>query len=625
MPATDLRYVYLPFVDVRKSTAKTDDGIEIPTRIVSGVMTDETLDLDGEIVDYDSAKKAATEWFRDWANVREQHSSNAIGTGIGMVADDVSRQIRTTIEVVDPLAIIKIDKGVLKGQSIGMRGGRKLVDAVAPKGRWVGFTQVEDSIVDRPANPTAKFAVTKSAKDGGLEIGEALMIDEAEVQKIATAQQNKLAASKGTSPLIGDLVADVDGLNADNTNPASRQTPAKPGSDAGTDLDVNPGSALRRKKKPTPEIGGTQSQNAATQTPKGSIIDGQAAPGQGSGEGVAQDVTAPSGADAGACPDNSCSCGGCGPSCEGDCCDACQMGDDLDRRETMHFGANAEYVKFVEAGIWKRDFTAADRKRLAGEGKALPDGSFPIANEEDLHNAIRAIGRASNPAAAKKHIKARAAAMGMTDALPDDWKAVTPDTTKSNSEEEIEAMYAKAAPQLKALLEAGDTKAALAVLAATELLTKGSLIAGQAGGDDDSDGVETVPDPASGKKKRTKPEQGGAGAAAAAPDADDITNPKAAMPDSMKAIMSEITKAVDTAVRPLRDSIAELEKRGVPGPIIRQTALPADVRAEMIKAGLANTTIEQLQDYAENYPDGQIRMGFKQILADVTKSLPADA
>jgi hypothetical protein len=635
MPATDLRYVYLPFVDVRKSTAKTDDGIEIPTRIVSGVMTDETLDLDGEIVDYDAAKKAATDWFRDWANVREQHSSNAIGTGIGMVADDVSRQIRTTIEVVDPLAIVKIDKGVLKGQSIGMRGGRKLVDAKAPKGRWVGFTQVEDSIVDRPANPTAKFAVTKSAKDGSMEIGEAMYLDDDEIHKIATATQDKLAAGdsgKGNapgamveSPLVGGLVANIEGgLNEHRTAPASAQVKLPPDT-AGDELDTQPGSALRRKKKPTPEIGGAQSQNAATQTPKGSIIDGQALPGQGSGEGVAQDVTSPSGATAGACPDGSCSCGDCGPSCTGNCCDECSMEDDLDRRETLHFGANAEYLKFVEADIYKRDFTASDRKRLAGEGKAMPDGSFPIANEEDLHNAIRAIGRASNPAAAKKHIKARASAMGMTDALPDDWKSATPHTTKSTSEEEIEAMYAKAAPQLKTLLEAGDTKAALAVLHATELLTKGSIIAGQAGGTDDADGVEVVVDPASGKKKRTKPEQGGAGQGDHAPESEDVAPTKAATADSMKALMSEVSKAVDTALKPLRDTIAELEKRGVPGPIIRQTAPPSDVRAEMVKAGLAHTTLEQLQDLAENYPDGQIRMGFKQILADVTKGVSAEA
>lgn len=78
----------------------------------------------------------------------------------------------------------------------------------------------------------------------------------------------------------------------------------------------------------------------------------------------------------------------------------------------------------------KRDFSASDRKRLASEGKAMPDGSFPISNEQDLHNAIRLAGHAKNPAAAKKHIIARARAMGMSDAIPDDWKAVTADLTK---------------------------------------------------------------------------------------------------------------------------------------------------------------------------------------------------
>jgi hypothetical protein len=69
----------------------------------------------------------------------------------------------------------------------------------------------------------------------------------------------------------------------------------------------------------------------------------------------------------------------------------------------------------------KRDFSAGDRKELADSGKALPDGSFPIANESDLHNAIGAIGRAKNPAEAKAHIKARAKAMGFESALPENW------------------------------------------------------------------------------------------------------------------------------------------------------------------------------------------------------------
>lgn len=58
---------------------------------------------------------------------------------------------------------------------------------------------------------------------------------------------------------------------------------------------------------------------------------------------------------------------------------------------------------------------------MAASGEALPDGSFPIATRADLANAIRAYGRASNQAEAKRHIIKRARALGATDALPEDW------------------------------------------------------------------------------------------------------------------------------------------------------------------------------------------------------------
>ena len=77
--------------------------------------------------------------------------------------------------------------------------------------------------------------------------------------------------------------------------------------------------------------------------------------------------------------------------------------------------------EFSGEPYWKRDFSDKERKTLAASGKALPDGSFPIENEEDLHNAIQAIGRAKDPAKAKAHIRTRAAAMGATGALPDSW------------------------------------------------------------------------------------------------------------------------------------------------------------------------------------------------------------
>lgn len=71
--------------------------------------------------------------------------------------------------------------------------------------------------------------------------------------------------------------------------------------------------------------------------------------------------------------------------------------------------------------IEKREFTTAKRKTAAKTGAALPDGSYPIENESDLHNAVQAFGRAKNPARVKAHIRSRARALGAESALPDTW------------------------------------------------------------------------------------------------------------------------------------------------------------------------------------------------------------
>lgn len=72
--------------------------------------------------------------------------------------------------------------------------------------------------------------------------------------------------------------------------------------------------------------------------------------------------------------------------------------------------------------VQKKKFSQERRDELASEGKALPDGSYPIENEQDLRNAIQAIGRAKDPAAARRHIIKRARALDLTNLLPDDWK-----------------------------------------------------------------------------------------------------------------------------------------------------------------------------------------------------------
>jgi len=72
-------------------------------------------------------------------------------------------------------------------------------------------------------------------------------------------------------------------------------------------------------------------------------------------------------------------------------------------------------------------FTAEQRRELAETGEAMPDGSYPIRNRDDLRNAIAAIGRASDRVATQAHILARARALGASDELPD-W-LTSPDST----------------------------------------------------------------------------------------------------------------------------------------------------------------------------------------------------
>jgi hypothetical protein len=68
-----------------------------------------------------------------------------------------------------------------------------------------------------------------------------------------------------------------------------------------------------------------------------------------------------------------------------------------------------------------KDLDTAERHKLADEGKALPDGSFPIRNREDLRDAVQSFGRAKDKAEAKRWIKKRARELRGEKDLPEDW------------------------------------------------------------------------------------------------------------------------------------------------------------------------------------------------------------
>lgn len=81
----------------------------------------------------------------------------------------------------------------------------------------------------------------------------------------------------------------------------------------------------------------------------------------------------------------------------------------------------------------KTEFTEEERKKLAKEGLALPDGSFPIRNKQDLKDAIHAIGLARSYSKTKKWIIKRARELDAVDLLPEKWKV----KDSSNSLKEV--------------------------------------------------------------------------------------------------------------------------------------------------------------------------------------------
>jgi hypothetical protein len=157
----DVTYAYA--ADIVKSERDPDTG----DLMVYGKATGPDLDLDGQICDPTWLKTAMPAWF-EWGNIREQHGM--VAAGVGTQLDQVGDDWYVTARIVDPGAVKKIEAGVYKGFSIGIKNARVVKDVKAPNGRITGGEIVENSLVDRPCNPTAKMSIAKSAglaDDGG--------------------------------------------------------------------------------------------------------------------------------------------------------------------------------------------------------------------------------------------------------------------------------------------------------------------------------------------------------------------------------------------------------------------------------------------------------------------------
>lgn len=95
--------------------------------------------------------------------------------------------------------------------------------------------------------------------------------------------------------------------------------------------------------------------------------------------------------------------------------------DEYDLMDDFQYDMSEEdEIKALEAELEiKRMYSREQREAMAETGEAMEDGSFPIADEADLSNAIQSVQRAKDVDAAKVHIAKRAKELGLEDMLPD--------------------------------------------------------------------------------------------------------------------------------------------------------------------------------------------------------------
>lgn len=151
-------YVTLSLDDAKLS--RGDDGC-LYIRDVVG--TSETLDRDGEVVDYLSAKACMADFMnrtsRKSGPLREQHTQKVAGRVIGWKPSDDDKAVKIDLKIIADDAIKLVENGGYTGVSIGFRRAFKVGNRLVVK--RIG----EFSLVDAEANPDSALPLEKAEGD----------------------------------------------------------------------------------------------------------------------------------------------------------------------------------------------------------------------------------------------------------------------------------------------------------------------------------------------------------------------------------------------------------------------------------------------------------------------------
>jgi len=380
---------------------KQDDG----TLLVYGPAATSALDRDRQRLDSGWLDEAMPRWMASDGGggaVREQHDGKrAVGVGVGLSkAQDGTHML--TARIVDPIAVKKIEYGVLKGFSVGIKNPRiEMGKADAPNGLVTGGDVIEVSVVDRPANPECLFQMAKADGAGSLAlIDEPCVVEKADAATFGLPTELYDRLPSAAKQALTDLAA------------SGAQVAAEVEPPVGTE----------------PESAKSDAPDASTPLVVNVTVRAEAAEAPGAAEQVED--------------------------------------------------ADEEYLDLAEdADLFKTDFTAAERRKYAASGVAMPDGSFPIPSKAYLRKAIRGVGRGKGDReAVRRHIIKRAAALGQEALVPDNWNAdgslkgaeaakalladleglgFTPEITKADGDDDAGAPPAQ---------DVADAKSAIAIL-----------------------------------------------------------------------------------------------------------------------------------------------------------------
>lgn len=223
--------------------------------MVSGPVTDDSVDLDGQIVDAPSAAKALKEWLNSWGNVRQQHSPILAPAGKALSLDFEEGVPWVKALIVEPTAIKLTKAGVYQAFSIGIADGTldtsPAAKMKAPNGILYPSLVNEISLVDYPANVhMGKFLIAKRAKNGTVKVvGKVMDGDDSLVRTLARSQHSgaivhTAASEKEAQALIGTEF------------PASEYMADGPVIRTKRDMDPDVGGGVDRDKIPAEDFAG---------------------------------------------------------------------------------------------------------------------------------------------------------------------------------------------------------------------------------------------------------------------------------------------------------------------------------------------------------------------------------